>query len=402
MTTLALLFIAAPVACGVYAYALYPLVLRALAARRPAVQLASDPDTWPLITISIPAYNEQAAIREAIESVLAADYPADRRQLLILSDASSDGTDAIVGEYAARGVELFRLAARGGKTAAENAAAVAMRGDIVVNTDASIRILPHSLKALVRAFSDATVGVASGRDISVGEASEANRSESTYVGYEMWVRQLETRLGSIVGASGCLYAYRRPLHDPTLPVEMTRDFAAPMQARALGLRSVSIDDAVCIVPRTKTLRAELRRKARTMGQGLQTLWYQRSLMNPARYGGFALMLVSHKLARWLVYPAGVLAIVGLVILAPEHAAARWLLVLGALGAFTGTLALRWPSDRTPPFALALAGYALSTALAGVLAWARLLRRQRVATWEPTRRDTASASAGSGSPPATPK
>ncbi len=83
-----------------------------------------------------------------------------------------------------------------GKTAAENAAAPLVRGDIVVNTDATIRIEPGSLKALVRAFQDPTVGVASGRDISVGGVQDAaNQGESGYVGYEMWVRRLETRVG---------------------------------------------------------------------------------------------------------------------------------------------------------------------------------------------------------------
>ena len=122
------------------------------------------------------------------------DYPAERRQILIVSDASTDGTDEIVAEYADRGIELVRQPTRAGKTAAENAARSALRGDIIVNTDASIRIHPHSLKPLIAAFSDPSVGVASGRDVSVARLDDdSNVGESGYVDYEMRIRALETR-----------------------------------------------------------------------------------------------------------------------------------------------------------------------------------------------------------------
>jgi hypothetical protein len=89
---------------------------------------------------------------------------------------------------------------------------------LLVNTDATIRILPDSVKHLVRQFQDPTIGVASGRDVSVGNVrTEENAGEAGYVGYEMWVRGLETRIGSIVGASGCFYAIRGNLQDHLFP-----------------------------------------------------------------------------------------------------------------------------------------------------------------------------------------
>ena len=176
--------VALPILIFGWAYAGYPATLW-LASRFRAPRLApGDPATWPMISITVPAFNEAARIRSTIESLLAIDYPADRRQILIVSDASTDDTDRIVAEYADRGVELFRAKQRGGKTAAENEAADALRGEIIVNTNASIRVQPHSVKALVRAFQDPSIGVASGRDISVGAETEGNRGESGYVGYE--------------------------------------------------------------------------------------------------------------------------------------------------------------------------------------------------------------------------
>jgi cellulose synthase/poly-beta-1,6-N-acetylglucosamine synthase-like glycosyltransferase len=201
--------IAAAIGLAAYAFVAYPLLLALLArVRGPGVPEVGDPHPWPTVTISLPAYNEERQIRGALDALLALDYPAERRRVLVVSDGSTDGTDGIVAAYADRGVELIALAERRGKTAAEAAAAGAIDTDLVLNTDASIRLHPASLKALVRALEDPTVGVASGRDVSVGDgdADDANEGERGYVGYEMTVRALETRVGGIVGASGSCYA----------------------------------------------------------------------------------------------------------------------------------------------------------------------------------------------------
>ncbi|HEY2898054.1 MAG TPA: glycosyltransferase, partial [Gemmatimonadaceae bacterium] len=160
--------IALPIAIFAWAYAGYPAVVWIASRFKAPRAVPPEPSTWPMISITVPAYNEAARIRSTIDSLLAIDYPAERRQILIVSDSSIDDTDRIVAEYADRGVELYRVSKRGGKTAAENASAAALRGEIIVNTDASIRIQPHAVKALVRALQDPTIGVASGRDISVG------------------------------------------------------------------------------------------------------------------------------------------------------------------------------------------------------------------------------------------
>ncbi len=165
------------VALGVwgYSYAGYPaLLLIAAAARRPGRPLplpsGAPPAELPLVTITVPAYNEVATIAETIERLLNTNYPAHLRHILVISDASTDGTDDVVKRYADRGVELMRMPQRSGKTAAENAARLAVRGTIVVNTDASVRVHPDALQPLVGAFADPTIGVASGRDVSMSRA----------------------------------------------------------------------------------------------------------------------------------------------------------------------------------------------------------------------------------------
>jgi cellulose synthase/poly-beta-1,6-N-acetylglucosamine synthase-like glycosyltransferase len=387
MRVLWLACVLAPVALAGYAYVLYPLILQVLARGRPAPARPPEPSPWPFITITVPAYNEERAIAATIENLLAADYPADRREILVISDASTDATDAIVGGYADRGVRLVRLPVRGGKTAAENAAGAVARGEIIVNTDASVRVLPDAIRPLVRVFADPTVGVASGRDVSVGDvAAEGNRGESGYVGYEMTLRAWETRVGSIIGASGCFYGIRRTVHDTAFPDALSRDFASVLIARRHGYRSVSVDAALCVVPRTVSLEAEFRRKIRTMARGLSTLWFMRDLLDPFRYGLFAFMLASHKLARWLVYATIPVAAVGLVALATTSRVGAGLLALALAGLALGTVGMRWPARwGRVPRPLALAGFAVASVVAGVLAWRDALARRRRPIWEPTRR-----------------
>lgn len=378
--------IASPLLIGAYAFVVYPAVVWAWSRLRPPFVLPPEPDEWPTVTILIVAYNEQTRLRPTIQKALATDYPADRIDVLVVSDASTDGTDDLVKRYGDDRVKLLRMPERKGKAAGENASSKVATGEIVVSIDASILIPNGSLKPLVRALLNPEVGLASGRDISVGDASrEGNQAESSYVGLEMQLRHLETRVHSIVGASGCFYAVRRALHMVQLPESMSRDFAAASTARAHGYRAVSVDEATCLVPRTLTLKAELRRKSRTMGRGLDTLFFLRGMMNPFRYPSFAFMMISHKLLRWLLFPAFLGWLIGPLFLA-SSAPVTLVLTLGMLvGLGLGVLSARWPDNRRLPKIVAFPGYIFVSIMAGWKAWWHVIKRDKSATWEPTQR-----------------
>jgi glycosyltransferase involved in cell wall biosynthesis len=386
---LAVVIAAAPIVTALYAYVAYPAIVWAVARRRPRGIAGAQDNDWPAVTVTVPVYNAVHGIRTALERLLELDYPRDRLQLLVLSDASSDGTDDVVREFAERRIELMRAPHRRGKTAGENAAVAVARGDIIVNVDATVVVPAGSLKKLIRVFDDPTVGVASGSDISVGAGAKHDAgAESGYTRYEMWVRDLETRAGSIVGASGCFYGIRRRIRVLALPPGLSWDFASTLVARKQGYRSVSVPDAVCIVPRTAEIRFELRRKARTMARGLTTLFYFRELMNPFRYGSFALMLISHKLFRWVPYLLAPVAVLALGLLAARSNTAAALLAAVVVGLLAGAAAIRYgrPIAFRP---LALAGFSVAALTAGFLAWCDALRGTRTITWDPTPRPTAS-------------
>jgi len=378
-----------------YPYAGYPAILKLLSVGRRAPRprraaVKSMPP--PRISVTLPVYNEAAVIAATLERILAVDYPADRRQILVVSDASTDGTDQIVAGFAGRGVTLLRQPRRQGKTAAENAARRHLTGEIIINTDASVRIHPDAFKHLVAAFADRSVGVASGRDVSVAnvhdEAKQANRAnsgEAAYTGYEMWIRDLETAVDGIVGASGCLYAIRADLHMLPVPEGLSRDFAAALTAREHGLRAVSVAEAVCYVPRATSLRQEYRRKVRTITRGLATLAHKRALLNPFRYGAFAWMLFSHKVCRWLLPWGLLLFVTALGALALTSGWARVLLaVLAAPGALAG-IAWFWPEGAPMPRLLALPAFVAAGNVAVLHAWLRVLAGRSAPVWEPTRR-----------------
>jgi hypothetical protein len=202
----------------------------------------------------------------------------------------------------------------------------------------------------------------------------------------MWIRDLETEVHGIVGASGCFYAIRADLHRIPVDPHLSRDFAAALKCEENGYRAVSVRDAVCLVPRTASLKKEYGRKVRTFTRGMQTLFDRRRLMNPFRHGVFAWMLFSHKVCRWGVPWAAALGVAGLLLLAPEHSWAGVLLAFGAIGAALGLIGWTLGDGRPLPYILQLPAFALAGNLAAMHALLRAVGGRKDAVWEPTRRE----------------
>jgi len=369
-----------------YTYFGYPAILWILRAVRGKPETSGHNEEWPVVSLTAPAFNEETQMEGLLESFLALDYPKDRLQILIVSDASTDDTDAIVKRYEEHGIELLRIEDRKGKTHAENSASPHLRGEIIVNTDASIRIAPDALKKLVRELKDPAVGLASGRDVSVAKGeSTGNEGESGYVGYEMKIRDLETGVDGIVGASGCFYAIRSHLHRIPLPDFLSRDFAAALHTKENGFRAVSVYDAVCLVPRATSLRKEYRRKVRTLTRGLDTLFYKRNLLNPFRYGVFSWMLMSHKVFRWVFPWIGVATFLAVGVLALSNTVAAVVFLAGVLVLALATLGWVFSERDSVPKILSIPAFLVAGNLAAMHAMIRFLAGERDPVWTPTRR-----------------
>jgi hypothetical protein len=202
----------------------------------------------------------------------------------------------------------------------------------------------------------------------------------------MAVRDLETRVGGIIGASGCFYAIRPELHRLPLPEALSRDFAAALHTIEHGFRAVSVPEAICFVPRTTSLRKEFRRKVRTITRGMETLWHKRRLLNPLRTGVFAWMLFSHKILRWALPWAALVAYLALGVLAPVSRIALALFATGTVALLLAVVGWALAERARVPRVFSIPAFVVAGNLAAMVGLLRAISGDEDPTWEPTRRD----------------
>jgi len=280
-----------------YVYIGYPLLLK-LAHLAFGRAPSHPPAVEPPMTLVISAFNEEASIREKLENTLQLDYPADRLQVLVVSDASDDRTDDIVREFAGRGVRLLRMAERGGKTVGLNAAIREASGEVVVFSDANAMYRRDALRRLSAPFADRTVGAVVGESTYHDSETASEASESLYWKYETAIKRLESETGSVVGGDGAIYAIRRGLYVP-MRADALSDFVNPLQIVKSGHRCLYEPAAQSVEKAAEGFDREFRRKVRIVNRAWRAMLGMPELLNPFRHGFFALKLISHKLLRWL-------------------------------------------------------------------------------------------------------
>ena len=286
------------VAAVAYVYVGYPLLL--FVASRIWPRPVRKAPVRPRVTVIIAAYNEEQAIAAKLDNTLALDYPGELLEIVVASDGSSDRTNAIVERQFGGRVRLLALA-RQGKTSAQNCAADAASGEILVFSDATTMYDAGTLTALVSNFADPTVGCVGGDVRYVDESGAVTgKGRQLYWNYEAAIRRWESRIYSVIGATGCIYSIRKSLYVPLDPAAIS-DFVQPARALLRGYRSVVEDDAGAYeVAESKRLGDELRRRARVVLRGLRGVGYMPEILNPIRHPWLCFQLVSHRLLRWAV------------------------------------------------------------------------------------------------------
>lgn len=368
-----------------YTYAGYPLLLVLIGRLRSRpVQRA---DWTPRVSVVITAYNEERDLGAKLENTLALDYPRDLLEIIVASDCSTDRTDQVARGYAPHGVRLYRQAERLGKTATQNAAVEQARGEIVLFSDATTLYEPDVLRVMMPSFADPTVGCVAGRLIYVDPAqSNVGSGARSYWGYETFLKQHESRICSLIGASGCLYAVRRSAY-VALYNEACSDFIIGTKMVEQGLRAVFEPDAVCTEDTNRRTDKELRMRVRVIAQTLSDLWRHRSMMNPLNSGFYAVQLISHKVMRYLapVFLLGILVSSGLL----TSRSSFYLMVLSAQVFFYALAVLASLLERVgiPNRRVALPQYFVLTNLAAVIAFYQFIRGERYAKWDPVREQT---------------
>lgn len=321
-------------AIGLMAYVFvgYPGLLWLFSKLRPRPLLQQN--ITPSVTLLISAFNEAHVIGRKIENALALDYPRERLEIMVISDASSDATDEIVRSYADRGVVLHRMPQRGGKTLGLNAGVERARSEILVFSDANIIYRPDALRKLVRNFADPAVGCVTG-DSRYEESAQsaAHQEEDTYWGYERFIRACESRIGSTVGGDGAIFAIRRALYRP-LAHDAINDLVIPLRIVLEGHRAVFEPEAVGVEPSAGSFKREFRRKRRIVNRSWRGVMGLQGVLSPLRSGVFAWQVWSHKVLRWLILPMVLVAGAGCAMAYSQG----WIYRLGTWG-FVASIAL---------------------------------------------------------------
>lgn len=300
--------IAAVTLLFLYPFVLYP-ALAALAGRRERGRKAAEDPASPLpsVALVICALNEQKIIRQKLENSLALDYPKDKLRIIVISDGSTDQTAAIAREFLARGVTLIEQPKRRGKIANLNSVLPARGEDLLVLSDANVLYRSDALRRLAARFSDPEVGCVSGKVILTDTTGLLDEPTGQYYSLEWFLQERASRIYSMAGADGAMYALRRELFRPCPNDTIIEDFIIPMQVVRQGKRVVFEPAAVGWEEGATSLREEFRRKVRIAAGSMQGLvrgsaWPRNA---PLR---FWFVFLSHKLLRWLS------PLVGLVIL----------------------------------------------------------------------------------------
>lgn len=293
-----------------YTYAGYPVLLGVWARLRPRPAAPLTRDTsrittaLPGVTIIIAARNEGRRLPARIANLLASDYPAERMEIIVASDGSTDDTVAALAAYRDRVTVLDLPAA--GKPAALNAAVRCATQPILVFADARQRFAPDAVRRLVTHFGDPHLGAVSGELMIDPAASTIGDGVGAYWTYEKWLRRHESQIGSTLGVTGAIYAMRRCLWQP-LPVDtLLDDVLGPMRVVLRGYRVGFEPAARAFDEAAADASAELRRKVRTLAGNFQLFVHEPRLALPG-VNPVWLQFFSHKVGRLFV-PYALLAL----------------------------------------------------------------------------------------------
>jgi glycosyltransferase involved in cell wall biosynthesis len=363
-----------------YAWIGYPVLLRAFAAlarRRPVGRTAR-----PSLSVIVAAYNEAACIRAKIDGTLAQRYPSRRLEVIVVSDGSTDVTDAIVASHPDPRVRLIRQEPRAGKSPALNRGAIAARGDVLVFTDANAVFAPEALARLAAPFDDPRVGLVSGQGLYASAGGDARAVSSGYVRYEAALKRGESALGFLASADGAIYAMRRSLYRDLAAAEVN-DFLHPIHAALAGFESRFEPDAYTLEPPSRDGSQEFRRHVRIVAQGMHLLRRWMPALVAAGRWRAAWMLLSHRALRWLNTPA-LAALLGATLwLLPQGAVYRF--ALAGQAAFYLLALAGWLAERAGRRLgrLAIPYYFCLVSAAGVAGFVRFVRGRAEAVWAPT-------------------
>jgi cellulose synthase/poly-beta-1,6-N-acetylglucosamine synthase-like glycosyltransferase len=382
MNVAALIIFVIALALIVYTYLGYPVLLYALS--RWFGKPVHKDEILPRLSIIIAAYNEERDMARKLDETLALDYPKDKMEIIVASDCSSDRTDEIVQGYKNKGVILHSRPKRLGKTSAQNHAVEIATGDILIFSDATTYYEKDALRKIVRSFADPQVGAVTGNVIYADRsATDIGLGARSYWGYEFFLKQCESQLGSLLGVCGCLYGVRR-CNYVALDEDMSSDFVIASEIHLQGLRVIYDPEALSSEDTNKRGREEFHMRVRIIEQTMSALSRYRQVLNPFEHGMYAFQMLSHKVLRYVVPFLLIIAFVANAVLGQAHDFFQYLFVAQII--FYGSALVGWLSERLGMRLgkLAIPYYFVLANAASLVAFLKFLKGQSHVTWEPLR------------------
>lgn len=255
----------------------------------------------PTVSLVISVYNEEKILGAKLENIRSYAYPPGKLQILFGLDGSSDRSEDILRNSTLDSVSIFLYKNRRGKAAVLNDLVAQANGEIIVFSDANTEFDSQAIKELVEHFDDPTVGAVSGHlQLLAPNDNSGKTGEYTYWAFENLIKSLESISGSLLGATGGIYAIRKLLFTPLpLDISIADDFFIPIEILKKGYRTVFAQNALAFEYFENSVRGEFRRKVRIGAQNFNILSRIAPLLTP-QYGFLAFSLWSHKIIRWFI------------------------------------------------------------------------------------------------------
>lgn len=367
----------------------YPLLLgvlswiRAIFKGRIQEPHALDDDQLPTISFVLSAFNEEGVLQEKLENTLAIDFPKEKFEVVVLSDASTDQTDLIAKSYANRGIRLMRSESRVGKSANLTRYVPQTQGSILVFSDANSIYQSDAVRRLVAHFSDPKVGYVVGaqRYEDKGEG-KTHDTENQYWELELKIKEWESNLSSVVGADGAIFAMRRELFEPLEDSDIS-DFLGPLRIVSRGFRGVFDPKAICYEAPVSSMNRNFYRKVRIITRSLQAIFKVPSVLMPWRTGWFAFQVWFHKVLRWFSPVFLILLFVGAAISASKGELVGQL-ILGLLPIWLGIACLYLIPRLRRNLVVSAACYSVVINAAAFIGLVSAFLGMRINSWKPDR------------------
>lgn len=370
----------------IYSYLGYPALLFFISFFKKSAKANILSSYEPKVTLFVTAYNEEDNVDVKVKNSLELEYPKDKLELVWVTDGSNDKTNELLKKYAE--VKVYYEPERKGKINAMNRGMAFVNSEIVVFSDGNTLLNKQAIQEIVNCFKNTNVGCVAGekRIEITGKDAAATAGEGFYWKYESWIKNLDAKTGSCVGAAGELFAIRKSLFFIVEPDTILDDFIISLRIAMQGYKIDYAPNAYAVEKASASVAEEMKRKVRIAAGSIQTLLRISSLLNVFKHGYLSFQYISHKVMRWVAAPVSMLLLIPLnIYLSFQHP--LYAVILGAHGVFYLLVVLgRLLSNRKISLGVLFVPYYFFMAnLSMWMGFVRFVKGKQSVNWERAKR-----------------